>query len=217
MLQADLNRLLEGTTDAAFTLDMQGLICSWNTAAEKLFGYSAEQVLHKPCATLLQGVGSLGTRVCAEDCAILASARAHREIPNYDLYVKVHDGQRVWLNVSTLVYEEQRTGKRVIVHLARDISDRKQREHLTDQLVDAARQLTVLAECPGCHAPIAPLTSQETRILRLLSKGQGPHAVTRQLHISLKTLRNHLHHVNRKLDTSNRLEAITHARKRGLI
>lgn len=32
-----------------------------------------------------------------------------------------------------------------------------------------------------------------------------------------QTLRNHLHHINRKLHTHTRLEAVTHAQRRGLI
>jgi DNA-binding CsgD family transcriptional regulator len=35
--------------------------------------------------------------------------------------------------------------------------------------------------------------------------------------ISSQTLRNHLYHVNRKLGTHNRLEAVVHAVRRGLI
>ncbi|HKU61032.1 MAG TPA: LuxR C-terminal-related transcriptional regulator [Gemmatimonadales bacterium] len=39
----------------------------------------------------------------------------------------------------------------------------------------------------------------------------------RRLKISAQTLRNHLHHINRKLRTHNRLEAVTHAQRRGLL
>jgi PAS domain-containing protein len=39
VLTRDMFRLLEGTADATFAVDQQGVICSWNRAAEKLFGY----------------------------------------------------------------------------------------------------------------------------------------------------------------------------------
>ena len=42
-------------------------------------------------------------------------------------------------------------------------------------------------------------------------------AISRTLKISPQTLRNHLHHINDKLRTHNRLEAVTHAQRRGLI
>ena len=39
MLESESFTLLNGTADAAFGVDEQGLICSWNRAAEQLFGY----------------------------------------------------------------------------------------------------------------------------------------------------------------------------------
>jgi len=41
--------------------------------------------------------------------------------------------------------------------------------------------------------------------------------VASELGISSQTLRNHLYHVNQKLGTHNRLEAVVHAVRRGLI
>ena len=40
MLETELFALLEGTADAAFSVDEQGRIRSWNRAAEKLFGWN---------------------------------------------------------------------------------------------------------------------------------------------------------------------------------
>jgi len=37
MLERQLAELLEGTTDAAFTVDLQGEIRTWNKATEGLF------------------------------------------------------------------------------------------------------------------------------------------------------------------------------------
>jgi DNA-binding CsgD family transcriptional regulator len=41
--------------------------------------------------------------------------------------------------------------------------------------------------------------------------------IARELHISSQTLRNHLHHINQKLGTHTRLEAVIHAIRRRLI
>ncbi len=64
MLSKELFTLLDGTADAAFTVDEQGLICSWNRSAERVFGYPAATVRGKPCADLFRGAGSLGNLVC---------------------------------------------------------------------------------------------------------------------------------------------------------
>ena len=41
MLEAELFAFLEKTADAAFAVTREGQICSWNQAAERLFGYSS--------------------------------------------------------------------------------------------------------------------------------------------------------------------------------
>lgn len=217
MLEKELFKLLEGTADAAFAVDAQGVICSWNPAAQKLFGYSPAEVLQRSCADLFQGLGALGTQVCGQPCDVLECIAARREVPNYDLHVKVRSGRRVWLNVSILVFNDDRTGRTLTVHLARDISHRKQSEELTQQIVELAKKVAGTPDDGTRPAPVLPLTEQERKVLSLLSEGKPPAEVARLLRITPRTLRNHLHHVNQKLRTKNRLEAVMHALRRGLI
>ena len=68
----------------------------------------------------------------------------------------------------------------------------------------------------GEHAAF-PLSEQEQRILRLFAKAKNSAQIAGELGITLPTLRNHLHSINEKLRTHNRLEAVMHAMRRGLI
>jgi PAS domain S-box-containing protein len=217
MLHGELLALLEGTADAAFTVDEQGVICSWNRAAEKLFGYSASSALNKCCADLFEGRGTLGNAVCKDDCDVLQCAAAQRAIDNYDLEVKSRNGQRLWVNISIIVYQDPRRKRRLHIHLARDITGRKKREDLTQKVLDATKELVTLPKPPTAPGGVSRLSEQETRVLRLLSEGKTPEEVARVLKISSRTLRNHLHHANQKLGTGSRLEAVIHAVRRGLI
>jgi len=61
------------------------------------------------------------------------------------------------------------------------------------------------------------LSEQEHRVLHRLSEGKSPADIAFELDISPQTLRNHLHHINQKLGTHSRLEAVTHAIRRKLI
>jgi PAS domain S-box-containing protein len=47
VLETELFALLERTADAAYSVTDTGEILSWNDAAERLFGYSAAEVLHR--------------------------------------------------------------------------------------------------------------------------------------------------------------------------
>jgi PAS domain-containing protein len=88
MLESELFTLLEGTTDAAFTVTDEGEILSWNNAAEKLFGHTRAAAVHKTCYEILEGMGPLGTRVCHEHCSVAECAGRNTEIPNFDMSVK---------------------------------------------------------------------------------------------------------------------------------
>ena len=68
------------------------------------------------------------------------------------------------------------------------------------------------------HAePVPGLSEQEINILRMFAEGKESDEVTGVLDISPQTLRNHLHHINQKLRTHNRLEAVMNAIQRKLI
>lgn len=217
MLERELFAFLEGTSDAAFTVDPHGLICSWNRAAENLFGYTVSEVMQRSCAELFDGRGALGTLVCRDQCEVLECVEARREIPSYDLEVRNKAGDQVWLNVTIAVFSDDRKGRKLAVHLARDITERKRSELLTEKMLQAARQLVSLAGERVHPAPVSPLTGQERRVLTLLAKGKSPSEVARELRITPRTLRNHIHHTNHKLRTHNRLESVMHALRRGLI
>ena len=84
-------------------------------------------------------------------------------------------------------------------------------------MIQVARRLVGNGDQTGELPPIVPLTSQEKKILTLLIAGKATKEVTEELHISMGTLRNHIAHINQKLHTRNRTEAVMKALKRGII
>ncbi len=217
MLESELFSLLERTADAAFVISDDGKIEYWNKPAERLFGYSAEEVRHKSCYEVLQGLGPLGTRVCHEGCSVVQCAGKQAEIPNFDMSVKTRSGQRLWINMSTMMFDNPRTGRRLLVHLAHDISEQKKTELLVHKMLELSQQLSKVGQAASRAEPVSPLSEQETEILRLFAEGKNSPEIAKALNISLQTLRNHLHHINQKLRTHNRLEAVMHAIQRKLI
>jgi PAS domain S-box-containing protein len=217
MLEAELFAFLENTADASFAVRESSEICFWSRSAETLFGYSADEVLGKTCSAVLHGVGSLGTDVCHERCAALQCQRGAVRVPNFDLNVTTRSGERIWVNISTISQVNRRTGRTLLVHLARDISSQKQREETFRRMVAISREVSALEDTIAGAAPITPLSSQELEILRMFAIGSSATRIAKSLGISPQTLRNHLHHINQKLRTHNRLEAVMHALQRRLI
>lgn len=219
MLETELFTLLEQTADAAYTVTEGGEICSWNGAAERLFGYLASDVLGRNIDDVLQARDMLDTKALAggSEAATRRWDGTSAGIPNFDLEVRTRSGDRIWVNVSTITFDNRRTGRRLFVRLAHDIAQRRLNAALLDRMLEAARQLVSLADDASHHAPVEPLSEQERRILQLFAAGTNSATIAGKLGISAQTLRNHLHHINRKLRTHNRLEAVTHAQRRGLI
>ena len=57
------------------------------------------------------------------------------------------------MNVSTLVFEEPRRDRRLIVHLARDISHRKKSEELLAKMLEISKEMVAVADHPSRHSP----------------------------------------------------------------
>ena len=69
MLEPELFALLEQTADAAYTVTEGGEICSWNRAAEQLFGYPANEVLRRHIDDVLGVKRRAESRISTWKCA----------------------------------------------------------------------------------------------------------------------------------------------------
>src|SRR5437868_12320844 len=52
-LQSLLAAIVEGSDDAIFSKTLDGIITSWNKAAERMYGYSVGEVIGKPVSVLM--------------------------------------------------------------------------------------------------------------------------------------------------------------------
>ncbi|WP_007508553.1 response regulator [Pseudofrankia saprophytica] len=68
----------------------------------------------------------------------------------------------------------------------------------------------------GALAPFPELTDREREILDLVARGLTNPAIARRLHLSDKTIRNHVSNVFTKLQVADRAEAVARARDAGL-
>ena len=62
-----------------------------------------------------------------------------------------------------------------------------------------------------------PLSNREMELLQLIAKGVSNSEAARLLNLSKGTIRTHLEHIYRKLEVTNRVEAVTAGIRKGLI
>jgi PAS domain S-box-containing protein len=222
MKPRELFNLLDQAGDAAFVVDPQGVICYWSAGAEALLGVAGKDALWRNCQDVLCGEDGTGHRVCTVDCHVLQAARNDRDVPNYDLYAVTASGDRKWLNISVILAQVQYGPSPLVVHLARDISERKRQETLTREIMVRVGQLTgqqadrrLSSAAPPTPAP--DLTQREIEILQLLALGRSTGTIAGKLHISTATVRNHVQHILGKLKCHTRLEAVVTAARQRLL
>ncbi len=75
------------------------------------------------------------------------------------------------------------------------------------------------AELPPLAAEplLKPLSEREKEILQLIAKGVSNSEAARLLTVSKATIRTHLEHIYRKLEVTNRVEAVTEGLRKGII
>jgi PAS domain S-box-containing protein len=114
--------VIDSSDDAIITKSLNSIITSWNAGAERLFGYSAEEIVGKPVTILMP------PHVVDEEPGILDRIRRGQRIDHYETVRVRKDG--TILNISLTVSPiKDSTGKIVgASKIARDITDRAQAE-----------------------------------------------------------------------------------------
>jgi PAS domain S-box-containing protein len=105
------------------------------------------------------------------------------EVTDADVVVYEADGERVQVEISSVPLME---GHQVV--------------GVFGQIVDVADEST--------PAPPPHLTPRQTEVLRLLQRGASTEQISRELHLSSETVRNHIRHLLRALGVHTRLEAV---------
>jgi DNA-binding NarL/FixJ family response regulator len=74
----------------------------------------------------------------------------------------------------------------------------------------------VLEGVPSSDVPSPELTERERQVLELMAGGVGNAAIAQRLHLSVKTVQNHVSNIFGKLGVTSRAEAVARARDHGV-
>ncbi|MFN8524513.1 MAG: BTAD domain-containing putative transcriptional regulator [Chloroflexota bacterium] len=85
--------LLVRIGDATFLLDHAGSVSGWNPAAERLLGYSRDEVLGRPCSDVLRCTDLSGRPLCLTDCLLTDAILKGKPSPAVELLARHRDGQ----------------------------------------------------------------------------------------------------------------------------
>ena len=113
------HQIVETSDDAIVSKDLDGIITSWNRGAERLFGYSAQEIIGKP-VTILIPEDRLD-----EEPEILNRVRRGEHIDHYDTVRRRKNGSLI--DISLTISPLKDADGRIIgaSKIARDITERK--------------------------------------------------------------------------------------------
>ncbi|OLD94612.1 MAG: hypothetical protein AUG80_18310 [Candidatus Rokubacteria bacterium 13_1_20CM_4_68_9] len=167
-----LTAIIESSDDAIISKDLNGIITSWNPAAERMFGYTAAEAVGKSIRLIIPA-----ERQHEED-KVLTWLRRGERIDHFDTVRRRKDGTsiEISLTVSPIIDGDGRVVG--ASKIARDITDRKRSEAVRERLLAAEQALRAEAERSSrmkdeflailSHELRTPLTSMLgwTRVLR---------------------------------------------------
>ncbi|WP_245968447.1 PAS domain S-box protein [Hephaestia caeni] len=117
-----LAAIVESSDDAILTKDLDGIVTSWNSAAERLFGYPAREIIGKSITLLLPADRQ------DEEAPILARLRRGERVRHYETVRRRKDGGLVDISLSVSPLRDA-TGTIIgASSIARDITERKRAE-----------------------------------------------------------------------------------------
>lgn len=126
-----LGAIVESSSDAILSVTPDGFVTTWNSGAERIFGYTATEIIGRSILTLIPA------HLHRDKAWLLATVRGAHDIHTYDAVRLTKDGRCIDVSV-TLSPLKDAVGQFVgVSKVIRDISDRKKGEVLLRQTHEA--------------------------------------------------------------------------------
>ncbi len=172
---AQLAAIVESSEDAVVSKDLNGVIQSWNAGAERIFGYSAGEIIGKHVTTIIP------LELQDEEHTIISRIRAGERIEHFDTIRVCKDGRRIPISLTVSPIFDAHGNVVGASKIARDISERKRaerdardsRRRLAQEMVALARLGEASARLWECHTLPAGLHEILHTSLKLMGGQKG--------------------------------------------
>lgn len=143
--------IVESSDDAIISKNLDGIIVSWNKGAERLYGYTAEEIVGKPLALLVP------PDLPDELPRIMQRLRRGERIEHFETVRVRKDGSRLDMSLTISPIKDAQ-GKIIgASKIARDITKQKHTQNTTRFLADASAALAELTDPESSLQRIASL------------------------------------------------------------
>lgn len=112
--------IVEGSDDAIYSKDLKGIVLSWNPGAEKIFGYTPDEIIGKPVA-MLTAPGNEN-----QVPEILSQLKAGNRIEHFETQRKRKDGTLIHVSLTISPVKDDSGNIIAASSIAKDITKQKQ-------------------------------------------------------------------------------------------
>jgi PAS domain S-box-containing protein len=206
---ARLAAIVESSQDAIIGKTLAGVITSWNSGAERMYGYAADEIIGNNISELIpcDRAGELEP--------IIERVKRGESVQHFETQRVCKDGTILDMCVAISPIRDASGAVTGASTVARDVTEilraTTYRRKLEAELAHRV-QSRALEDTPGDD-----LTPRELEVLGLLASGLINKQVARRLGLRLNTVRNHSQHILYKLHAHSRLEAVATAVRDGII
>jgi PAS domain S-box-containing protein len=131
-LRFQLAAIVDSSDDAIIGKTLEGTIVSWNKGAERIFGYTAEEMVGKPISMLIPP-GRVG-----EEPEIMERLKKGDRVEPFETVRRRKDGQNIDASVTISPIHDSRGNVVGASKVARDITDRRRAEEALARAKEAA-------------------------------------------------------------------------------
>ena len=138
-----LSAIVDSSDDAIVSKTVDGIITSWNRAAEKIFGYSANEVIGRSIRLIIP------PELQAEEDYVLGQIRRGERVEHYETVRQTKDGRIIDISLTVSPIRNAQGEVVGASKIARDISERKRLESLMFAVIDSSGDAIVTKDLNG--------------------------------------------------------------------
>jgi PAS domain S-box-containing protein len=137
-----LAAIVESSDDAIASKDLNGIVTSWNRAAERTFGYTAKEMIGRSILTIIP------PELHSDEDMILSKIRRGEKIEHFETVRVTKSGERIEVSLSISPVRDEQGRIIGAAKIARNITEKKKIERalrITEKLAAAGRLAATVA------------------------------------------------------------------------
>jgi PAS domain S-box-containing protein len=172
-----LAAIVESSEDAIVSKDLNGIVRSWNPQAERMFGYTVEEMIGQPITIIIP------PELYSDEEMILGKIKNGQKIDHFETVRVAKSGERIDVSLSISPVKDERGRIVGAAKIARDIREHRRIERAlrtTEKLAAAGRLAATVAH--EINNPLEAVTN-----LIYLAKRDLPDADRVAIHLNMAT------------------------------